>query len=79
MSDIGRLDIKDVFKGALTAMLSASVLVLYTLTIQEGFSISTIDWASLADKELSVAAAAFLGYLIKNFFTDADGKVLGMG
>ena len=69
MSNILNVDLKDAIKGVLLAV-AASVLV----TIQ-GYmtSNSPIDWALV----LKVAEGTLISYLIKQYFTDSDGKLFG--
>ena len=69
MSNILNVDLKDALKGVLLAV-AASVLV----TIQ-GYltSNSPIDWVLV----LKVAEGTLVSYIIKQYFTDADGKLFG--
>ena len=72
MSQFLSLEAKDYIKGLIVAMLSAAVQILYTVMSQGG-SLFTIDWKNL----LNVSIVAGLSYLIKNFFTDHEGKFGG--
>lgn len=72
MSQLFSLESKDYIKGLLVAMLSAGVQLLYTVMSQGG-SLFTVDWKNL----LNVSIVAGLSYLIKNFFSDHEGKFGG--
>lgn len=63
------LGVRDFIKGAVVAVLGGVLVV-----IQQSFTTHTgIDW-SLVEQ---VAEGAFVGYLIKNYFTDSTGKLFG--
>lgn len=61
---------KDMVKGLVTAVLAVVVVSAYQMTTGN----SPIDWHQLGH----LALASGLGYLVKNFFTDANGKLLGV-
>jgi len=68
-SDIFKLNLQDVIKGVIVAVLSAVLSALYqALTAQV-----IIDPKQL----LLVGLTAGIGYILKNFLTDSDGKLLG--
>lgn len=69
MSDLYTLDWRDVGKGVLLAVV-ASILVFLQGSLANGL---TVDWAEL----LRVALASGLGYIMKNYLTDKDNKLLG--
>jgi hypothetical protein len=66
-SKLGKLDIKDIVKGLVMAVLTPAVFVLQQ-SIEAGTF--TFNWHQVA---LAAVAGGF-GYLIKNFFTNSDGK-----
>lgn len=68
-SPLFSLNLKDLLKGLIIAMLSAVIATLQT-TFQAGSF--AVNWHSVG----AVATAAGLSYLLKNFFTpsEADGK-----
>jgi hypothetical protein len=69
-SDLFKLNLTDVAKGLIVAVLSAVLSALYqALTAQ-----AVIDPKQL----LLVAATACVGYLLKNFFSTPDGKFGGV-
>ena len=68
-SNLFKLDWKDFAKGAVLAVV-ASVLVV----VQGALNSNTvIDWNMV----LKVAEGAFVSYLMKNYFTDSEGRLLG--
>ena len=69
MSNLYQLDLKDVLKVIATAVLASVVMFLYS-ALNNG---TTIDWAEV----LRVAMASGLGYLMKNYLSDGEGKLLG--
>jgi hypothetical protein len=72
-SELFRLDIKDFVKGAIVAVVTAIIAYLGEAVKLPGFNLLTFDWHSV----ISLAISAFGAYLIKNFMSDSDGKVLG--
>jgi hypothetical protein len=71
MSNFGKLDMQDFWKGALVAVF-ASVLASLG-TILEGGALPTVaEWWTIA----KVAGSALLGYLTKNLFTNSAGQPL---
>ena len=69
MSNIFNLGWRDAAKGLITAVV-ASVLVFVYTAVTQG---TLIDW----NQVLQIAIASGLGYLVKNYFTDSEGKLLG--
>lgn len=73
MSGFGKLDLRDMINGLVMAVGSA-VLTFMQQLIQPGGSISAINWRLVG----GVAAGAAVTYLLKNVFTTAEGKTLGI-
>ena len=68
-SQLFKLSLRDIAVGALLAV-GGAVLV----TIQGALSSNaSIDW----DLVLKVAEGAFVSYILKNFFSDSEGKIAG--
>lgn len=65
---------RDVGKGLLLAVISAVVTHIYEATALPGFSFLTIDWGAT----LTIGGIAAISYLVKNFFTDSQGKFGGV-
>lgn len=80
-----RLDLRDVFKGLISAVLGAVIVaivgVLNSIFTAPNLDVFLVDWAGLGHNIVNVgvnaAAVAFWGYLAKNFLSNADGKFLG--
>ena len=69
MSNLFKLDFKDLGKGLITAVLASVLLFVYN-GITSG---APIDW----NQVLQLAVSSGLGYLMKNLLTDNEGKLLG--
>ncbi len=69
MTDLFKLNWKDAVKGLVTAVL-ASVVVYVQQSLTSN---APVDWHQV----LLIAEGAGVGYLVKNFFTDSNGKLLG--
>ncbi len=72
-----KLGSHDAFKGAVTAVFTAIVVMLYGLVTQGDFNIFTADWGRIVNDMFNVGIAAFLGYISKNFLSDSEGNFLG--
>lgn len=73
MSDLFKLDLRDVSKGLVVAVFTGIITWLASLVSVPGFDLSTLDWKKL----LTVAVIAGVSYLAKNFLTTDNGKVAG--
>lgn len=67
--------LNDFTKGAITAIFGAVFMALYSVVNQAGFDIFTVDYNVVLQMTINGAIAAFMGYLSKNFFTDANNQV----
>lgn len=68
-----RLGLKDIGKGLVVSVLTAIVLYIQAQLADPNFTFETVNWSVFGQ----IALTAGIGYLIKNVFTDADGKLLG--
>ena len=73
-SKLFNLDLKDLLKGALIAALVIIATGLLTI-IDSGNIADLIKWIFLKPILLA-GVAGFLSYLIKNFLTNSDDKIL---
>lgn len=71
MSNFGKLDLNDFWKGALVAVF-ASVLASLGTILEAGALPTVAEWWTIA----KVAGSALLGYLTKNLFTNSAGQPL---
>ena len=84
MSKPFALNSKDFIKGIVTAVYAGAALgafaVLQGIFGAPGFDLFTLDWGVVMHNAVNAAAvgaeAGFSGYVIKNFFSDQDGKAL---
>lgn len=68
-----KLNVQDLTKGLVVAVLVAVLRVLLTFLEQKGLSLTGVDWQSVG----SVALTAALAYVSKNLFTDDKDRLLG--
>lgn len=68
------LNWRDLLKALVVAVLSAVLLGIYNLINSCGFACTGADWLEV----LRLGLASSLGYLIKNFFSDEEGKIGGV-
>lgn len=73
MSELYKLSLNDFWKGALVAVLVAVLMGLQTLLNDKGFGWSLNDLQAI----IASGGSAFIAYILKNFATDSEGKVLG--
>jgi uncharacterized membrane protein YvlD (DUF360 family) len=67
MNQLFSLQVKDFVKGLFVAVFSAVVTFLYAAIQSPDFSFSTMDW----DSVVLVASSSMLGYLLKQFVSEA--------
>lgn len=71
------IDIKDVTKALVMAVLSGAVLPVSAIIQTPGFDFATANWDAIFSLAINGAVAGFVSYLVKNFFSDEQGKVFG--
>lgn len=69
------LNLADFGKGLFVAVLAAVAIQLLAVVNTPGFDFSLFNWSETA----RVALASGLGYIVKNFITDKQGNILGIG
>ncbi len=75
-SEMYKLKLGDVGRGLITAVFAAIVAWLYGVVNAPDFQIDmllSVDWGEV----LKIALTSGMAYLMKNFFTDSEGKVFG--
>lgn len=72
MSKFGTLELPDYVKGILVAVIGAVLTTIEQALTSGGFG--AIDFGAVA----LVAVNAGIGYLLKNFFTNAQGVAFGI-
>ena len=72
-SKLFRVNLGDLGRGLLVAVLSTVFLAFGSALNAENFSFASFDYASL----IQVAMASGMGYIVKNFITNSEGTILG--
>ena len=72
-SKIFKLNINDWIKGCVMAMIGGAIIVIYSAFTGDGCGVKCIDW----ELAMNTGIGASIAYIIKNFFTDATGKLGG--
>lgn len=72
-SQLFKLSLRDLFKGAVTAVLAAIMTTLVQMINSGSFSLTIDNLKAI----LSVAIVTLLSYLTKNLLTDENGKLGG--
>jgi uncharacterized membrane protein len=73
MSEIYKLNLRDVGKALLLAVISAVLVSIKSLFDSKGFAWTMEDLQLL----VNVVITTGLSYIIKNFLTSSDGRILG--
>lgn len=68
-----KLGYKDAIKGVIMSVLSSVLTALLGIIQQNGLALTSAELKTVA----TVAVTTFLGYLLKNFFTDENDKFVG--
>ena len=76
-STMGKLNLNDLSKGAITAILAGVFMAVYGVVSTPGFDVFAVDWHSVLNLAVNGAVGGFVGYLAKNLLTDSQGKFLG--
>jgi len=79
MSDLFKLNLTDLAKGAVSALIAGFVFALGGLFQSPDFNVFGADWGSILNTAVNAGFAALVGYLGKNLLTSKDGAILGFG
>lgn len=71
------LNLKDVAKGIIVAVLTGIALPIAAMVQTPGFDISTVNLQALFVLAENGALVGFFGYIVKNFFSNSQGQFLG--
>lgn len=71
------LKLSDFTRGLIVAVLTAVAMMIGSMMADNSFDVFNADWTAMVNKAVQSAAAAFVGYMAKNFFSDNRGAVLG--
>jgi len=72
------VNFKDVSKALIMAVLSGALLPVMAVIQTPEFDITRINWSMIGMLALNGAFLGFVSYIVKNFFSDKQGKVLGV-
>ncbi len=67
----------DYVKALVTAFFSAAIVALYNVVIVSGFDVFTADWSMIFKSMVNAGFLTLVSYLVKNWLTSSDGKLLG--
>lgn len=77
MNGMFNLNLNDISKALVMAVLTGAILPIAAIIQTPGFSVLTVNWGQVGILALNGAIIGFTAYIIKNFFSDANGAVLG--
>lgn len=76
-SKLFNLNLGDLGRGLVVAILSGIALPVLAAIQTPGFSIETANWHYITILAVNGGLAAMAGYLTKNVFTNSEGKFMG--
>lgn len=76
-SGMFKINLSDVQKAIVMAALTGAALPIAAAVQTPGFSVFTANWAAILSLAINGALIGFVGYLVKNFFSDSTGAVFG--
>lgn len=76
-SKLFKIEIKDVSKALVVAVIGGAVFPVLVAIQTTGFNILTASWHDLGVLAINGAVTGFASYIIKNYLSDSEGKVLG--
>ena len=76
-STLYSLDLKDITRSAVFAVLTAAFLPIVAAVQTPGFDVFTANWGAIGSLALNGAFIGFVTFLVNSFFTDDKGKVFG--
>lgn len=79
------INVNDVVKGGVTAVLAGLALAVFSVLNgvfqAPGFDVFSVNWVAVGHAAVNAAIvgaqAGFSGYVMKNYLSDSQGKVLG--
>lgn len=72
-SSFFKLNLQDLGKGLVVAVLGVVLGALQQLITAHGFDFASYDWSMV----INLAVTAGMAYIAKNLFSDTEGKFLG--
>lgn len=71
-----RLNMSDVMRGLVTAVVAGCVFAIAGVFQQPGFDLFSADWGAILSMAINAGFAALVGYLGKNFLSK-NGSFMG--
>jgi len=68
----------DIARGLVVAILTGAFLAVVGVVGSANFDVFSADWLLIGKSMVNGAFGAFIGYLLKNFFTASNGKIGGV-
>ena len=78
MSQMFNLNLDDLKRGLITAVLAGFFLPVLAALQTPGFDVFAANWSAIFSLAVNGALAGLVAYLSKNFFTDSSGKFGGV-
>jgi len=67
------INTSDIAKGVALAVITAVISSIQQMLTAHGFDFASYDWSLIGQ----VAVTAGLGYVVKNYLSDENGKIFG--
>jgi hypothetical protein len=71
------LQIRDLFLGLIVAVFSAAAISVIGIFQTEGFDVFSADWSYISKLAVNGGFGGFIGYVVKNFFSNGRGEFAG--
>lgn len=78
MSKMFNLNLDDLKRGLITAVLAGFTLPLLAALQTPGFDVFTANWSAIFNLAINGAVSGFIAYISKNFLSDSQGKFGGV-
>ncbi len=77
LSELFSLDLKDLIRGVITAVLTGTFFAVCGIFTTVGFDVFSADWSQIGRMAVNGGFAGLVGYIIKRFFSNKEGEFLG--
>jgi hypothetical protein len=77
-SGLFKLGWRDLAKGLLVVVGTSIVIAVAGVVMTPNFDVFATDWLIVGKNMVNIGIVAFMGYLLKQLFTDNNGKVAGV-
>lgn len=76
-SQLFNIDLKDVLRGVITAVIGGAIVATFGIVSSVGFDVFHANWHSIGQLTVNGAFAGFVAYIGNRFFSDNSGHMLG--